>query len=73
MVFYVFPIGNRSYPCCRMYNACAVREALEAFVPVNGGRTAVDLGASEDLRFSVSRVSRDIKRYSRYHSHYGKL
>ena len=30
----------------------------------------MDLGASEDLRFSVSRVSRDIKRYSRYHSHF---
>ena len=40
-----------------MYSACAVPEALEAFVPrdrlANSGRTAVDLGASEDLRFSV--------------------
>ena len=33
IVFLCSSLGIKSYLCCRMYDTCAVGEALEAFVP----------------------------------------
>ena len=73
-------LGLKSYSCCRMCSACAVGETLEAFVRVtnlslrvNSGKQTTKLRASRDFLFSVSTVSRDVKRCSRSPSRYEKL